>query len=97
MNVAVAKVRLRLSASFSLKDKRRAVKSTVKRTGDRFGVSIAEVDAQDDWRTAVLGIVCVSGGARQAERTLDAAIRFIESDRPDAEIIDCEKEIIGGF
>lgn len=97
MNVAVAKVRLRLTASRSLKDKRRAVKSVVKRAGDRFGVSVAEVDEMDDWRFAVLGIAGVSGGARHAERTLDAAIRFIEEDRPDAEIVGCEKEIIGGF
>ena len=97
MNVAVAKVRLRLTAGGSLKDKRRAVKSVVKRAGDRFGVSVAEVDEQDSRRFAVLGIAGVSGSARQAERTLDAAVRFIEDDRRDAEIVVCEKEIIGGF
>ena len=97
VNVAVAKVRLRLAASGGLKDKRRVLRSVIERAGGKFPVSIAEVDSQDDRRTAVLGIACVSGGARQAERTLDAAIRFIEADRPDAEIVDCETEIIGGF
>ena len=97
MNVAVAKITLRLSASGGLKDKRRVLRSVIERAGGRFAVSIAEVDAQDSWRTAVLGVACVSGSARQAERTLDAAIRFIEDDRPDAEIVGCETDIIGGF
>ena len=97
MNIAVAKVTLRLSASRSLKDKRSVLRSLAKRAGDKFDVSIAEVDAQDSWRTAVLGVACVSNSARHAERTLDAAIRFIEEERPDAEIVDCEKEIMGGF
>ena len=97
MNIAAAKVTLRLADSRGLKDKRRVLRSVVKRAGDKFGVSIAEVGAQDSWRTAVLGVACVSNSARHAERTLDAAIRFIEEDKPGAEIVDCEKEIMGGF
>lgn len=97
MNIAVAKVTLRLAASRSLKDKRSVLSSVSTRARDKFGVTIAEVEEQDSWRTAVLAVACASASARQAQRTLDAAIRFIEEDRPDAEIVGCEKEIMGGF
>ncbi len=97
MNVAVARITMRLPAGGGLKDKRRVLRSAIERAGGKFPVSIAEVDEQDSWRSAVLGVACVSGSARQAERTLDAAIRFIETDRPDVEIVGCDTEIIGGF
>ena len=94
MNVATARITLRLPTSHSLKDKRRVVKSICQRTQNRFNVSIAEVEAQDLWQTASLGIACVSGSARHAARMLDNVIAFIESDRPDAELIDCEIETL---
>ena len=97
MNVGVARVTLRLSGCFSLKDKRRLVNSVRDRARSKFDVSIAEVDRNDAWQTAVIGIACVSNSARHAERTLDAALSFIESDRPDAELIDCEIEVLTGF
>ena len=94
MNVATARITLRLPASHSLKDKRRVVKSICQRTQNRFNVSIAEIDSHELWQTASLGIACVSTSARHAAQMLDTVIAFIESDRPDAEIIDCEIETI---
>ncbi len=94
MNVATARITLRLPACHSLKDKRRVVKSICQRAQNRFNVSIAEIDSHDLWQTASLGIACVSGSGRHAARMLDTVIAFIESDRPDAEIIDCEIETI---
>ena len=94
MNVATARITFRLPASHSLKDKRRVVKSICQRTQNRFNVSIAEIDSHDLWQTASLGIACVSTSGRHAGRMLDTVIAFIESDRPDAELIDCEVETI---
>ena len=94
MNVATARIALRLPASHSLKDKRRVVKSICQRTQNKFNVSIAEVGSHDLWQTASLGIACVSASGRHAAQMLDTVIAFIESDRPDAEIIDCEIETI---
>ena len=56
MNVATARITLRLPASHSLKDKRRVVKSICQRTQNRFNVSIAEVEAQDLWQTTSLAL-----------------------------------------
>ncbi len=97
MNVGVAKVTLRLPSSHSLKEKRRVVSSIRQRVRAKFDVAIAEVERQDTWQVAVLGIASVSNSAPHAQQALEAVMRFIESDRPDAEMIDCELEIITGF
>ena len=97
MNVGVAKITLRLAGSFSLKDKRRVVNSVRERVRSKFNVAVAEVDQNDAWQTAVIGITCVSNNVRHADQTLDNVLSFIESDRPDAEVIDCEMETLTGF
>ena len=97
MNVGVAKITLRLEGCFSLKDKRRVVSSIRDRVRSKFNVAVAEVDRNDAWQTAVIGVTCVSNSARHADRTLDNVLAFIESDRPDAEVIDCEMETLTGF
>ena len=97
MNVGVAKITLRLAGSFSLKDKRRVVNSVRERVRSKFNVAVAEVEQNDAWQTAVIGITCVSNNVRHADQTLDNVLSFIESDRPDAEVIDCEMETLTGF
>ncbi len=97
MNVGVAKITLRLAGSFSLKDKRRVVNSVRDRVRSKFNVAVAEVDQNDAWQTAVIGVTCVSNNVRHADQTLDKILAFIESDRPDAEVIDCEMETLTGF
>ena len=97
MNVGIARITLRVPHSRGLKDKRRVVNSLRRRALNKFDVAIAEVDLNDTWQTASLGIACVSDGAAQTRRVLDSVTRFIESERPDAEVIDCETEIISGF
>ena len=97
MNVGVAKITLRLAGSFSLKDKRRVVNSVRDRVRSKFNVAVAEVDQNDAWQTAVIGVTCVSNNVRHADQTLDNVLAFIESDRPDAEVIDCEMETLTGF
>jgi uncharacterized protein YlxP (DUF503 family) len=54
----------------SLKDKRRLVKGFKDRTANRFNVSIAEVDAQNDRRRAVLAVAMVGSDKRYVEGAL---------------------------
>ena len=97
MNIGIAKLTLRLSGSSSLKDKRRVINSIRERVRNKFNVAVAEVDQNDAWQTAVIGITCVSNNVRHADQTLDNVLSFIEADRPDAEVIDCEMETLTGF
>ena len=94
MVIASCVVTLQLEGAFSLKDKRRIVKSIVSRLRQQFNVAVAEVDYQDVWQTAVLGIVTVGNDARFLHTTLQKAVTWIEEQRPDAPIADYSIEII---
>jgi uncharacterized protein YlxP (DUF503 family) len=53
-----------------------------------FNVSIAEVDQQDSWQAATLGIACVSADSAYAHGLLSRVVEAIQSYRLDAEVID---------
>lgn len=53
-------LKLHVAQADSLKDKRRVVKSFKDRTAAAFNVSIAEVDALDNHRLAVLAVAMVA-------------------------------------
>ena len=53
-----------------------------------------EVDTQDAWQVATLGIVCVSDDRRHTNEVLSKVIEYIESERLDADIGDVEMELI---
>lgn len=97
MIVGVCRLTLSIAGSYSLKDKRRVVKSTVERVRHRFNVGIAEVDEHEIWNAAVLGIVCVSTASAHAEEMLAHVVRFVEDAHPEAEVTDCSVEILPGF
>jgi uncharacterized protein len=94
MHVGVARVALHLAHNGSLKGKRMVVKSVAQRVRNRFNVAVAEVDTQDLWQIATLGIVCVSGDRRHANEMLSKVVDFIESERLDASVADVELELI---
>ncbi|MGH2461304.1 MAG: DUF503 domain-containing protein [Chloroflexota bacterium] len=97
MVVATLLLRLHLSGSESLKDKRQVVKSLSARLSRQFGVSVAEIGELEVRQVAELGIAMVSNQVSHAERVLDSAIRFVEETRPDVEITDIGRETLTVF
>ena len=97
MMVGVCHIELRLPENGSLKGKRQVVKSIVARVQNKFGVAIAEVDNNDVWQIASLGIACVSGSRAHAEEVLQNVVRYVEATRPDLELLDYELEILQGL
>jgi len=94
MNVGVCKISLRLPENQSLKGKRRVLKSITTRVGNQFNVSVAEVDDQDLWQLATLGICCVSNNKRYTNEVLSKVVEFITGSRFDVEILNYEIEIL---
>lgn len=94
MIIGSCTITLFLPFAQSLKDKRSVVKSLVARVRNEFNVSIAEVDAQNVWQTAVLGVVCVSTSQTYAHGQLESVVRFIEKQRPDIPVTDYEIEML---
>jgi uncharacterized protein len=61
----------------SLKGKRKFVKSAKAQLQNRFGAAVAEVDHHELWQRSRLTIACVAREAREAERLLDEAERYL--------------------
>ena len=94
MIIGTCIITLYLPVAGSLKDKRSVVKSLIARVRNEFNVSIAEVDNQDVWSQAVLGVACVSNSQRYAHGQLEAVVRFIEERRPDIPLVNYEIEML---
>ncbi|MFC2029909.1 DUF503 domain-containing protein [Chloroflexota bacterium] len=94
MHIGVCTIELRLPGNGSLKGKRSVIKSIVTRVGREFNVSIAEVDAQDSWQQAVLGVACVSSSAGYAHGLLERVVQWIETRRPDVELLGYQIELL---
>jgi len=93
MNVGVCRIELRLPENESLKGKRQVVKSIIARLQNKYNVSVAEIDNQDLWQIATLGITCVSNHRRHADETLSGVVRFVVQNYPNLEIVNSEIEI----
>jgi uncharacterized protein YlxP (DUF503 family) len=94
MKVGVSQITLHLPGCHSLKDKRQVIKSVIARVHQQFEVAIAEVDEQDRWQIAKLGVSCVSNSSQHIDEILGRVRRYIEETRLDIIVTDAEVEII---
>jgi hypothetical protein len=90
MQVATLTIRLRIPGSHSLKEKRKIVNGIKDRLRHRFNISIAEVDDNDLWQQATLGVAIVSNQRRFVESVLDQVENYILS-RPEIIVGETEK------
>lgn len=86
-------LRLIMRGAFSLKDKRRIIKSLKERIRQKYNVSIAEIAAQDKWREAVIGIACV-GNDGQFISSILAQIRNFIGSLAGVEIVGQEQDLL---
>ena len=79
MIVGVCTIELRLPETRSLKGKRQILKSITTRVKNNFNVAIAEVEYQDKWQRALLGVAVVSTAHDHANGILSKVVNFVES------------------
>ena len=89
MHTMSAKLSFYIPQAASLKDKRQISRSLLDKTRRKFNVSAAEVDTQDMHQRLTVGIAVVSGDAAHAQKSLDAAIRFME-EQAEADFVEVE-------
>jgi uncharacterized protein YlxP (DUF503 family) len=97
MVVGVSQITLHLPGCHSLKDKRQIVKSIMARVRQRFELAIAEVDEQDRWQIAKLGVSCVSNSSQHIDEILGRVRRYIEETRPDVIVVRSEQSVFTPF
>jgi hypothetical protein len=91
--VGLCTVELFIPESQSLKDKRQVLLSLKDRLREKFNLSVAEVDGQDLWQKAVLGLACVANEGRYVNQVLDQALNMIRA-VPALEIVQSRVELL---
>lgn len=93
MVVGLCTVELFISGSQSLKDKRQVIHGLKDRLRGKFNLSVAEVDGQDLWQKAVLGMACVANEGGHVNQVLEQALNVIKT-MPAVEIVRTQRELL---
>lgn len=95
MFIGIARLELFIPASSSLKDKRQVLRKVTTVVRNKFNVSIAEVDHQDVWQRAALGVSCVAESIGQCRKVLQEVEKSVSrSIIGGAEIVDRSFEVV---
>jgi uncharacterized protein YlxP (DUF503 family) len=57
-------------------------------------VAVAEVDDNDMWQLATIGVCCISNNRRHSNQVLSKVVDFVVNGRFEIELLDYEIEII---
>jgi hypothetical protein len=94
MVIGICQVELYLPGVSSLKEKRSRLKPVLSRLRKEFNLSTAEIDLNDTWQSALIGLVTVSNDAGRAHALLDQSIRWMETHYPENQLVDWSIEVI---
>lgn len=94
MIVGTLLIRGVIRSSHSLKEKRRVVKGLKERLQQKFNLSVAEVDDQDSWQQAVLGVAAVGNDAPFVRSVLEQAANYARG-AVEFEVVDVYTETFG--
>ncbi len=79
MPIGLLTLEIHIAEARSLKDKRQVIRSLKDRLRGQFNVAVAELDHQELWQRALVGVVSLSGDKAHLEQSLQAV--FAESER----------------
>ena len=94
MVLGIGRLSIHIPEAHSLKEKRRVVQSIIGRVRSRFDVAIAEVDDQQVWQVATVGIVSLSNSSQHADEVLQTVISFMEQNLRSGYLADVSTEIM---
>jgi uncharacterized protein len=94
MIIGVCTIELMLPGISSLKGKRGIIKSMTARLRNNFNVSVVELDDNDLWQSATLGVACISNNSDYAHGLLSKVVQWVEDSHYDIQIIDWDIELI---
>jgi uncharacterized protein YlxP (DUF503 family) len=87
VHAAAVRFDLHVPESRSLKAKRAAVRPIVDGLRHKYRISVAEIDHQDQWQRAVIGVAVVAASEHHLDDVLENVRRFVDT-RPDVELLD---------
>ena len=78
MPIGLLTLEIHIPAAHSLKEKRFVVRKIKDRLRSRFNVAVAELDHQDLWQRALLGVVSIASDRKALESLLESVERESE-------------------
>ena len=75
MPVGLLTLELHIPDAHSLKEKRQIVRSLKDRLRKRFNVAVAEMEYQDVWQRAIIGVVTLSTAEQHVEESLQLVLQ----------------------
>jgi uncharacterized protein YlxP (DUF503 family) len=79
MPIGLLTLEIHIPDARSLKDKRQVIRSLKDRLRAHFNVAVAELEHQDVWQRAVIGVVTISSDTRHLEQSLQAILAASEN------------------
>ena len=92
MIVGTLRIRLLVREARTLKDKRQVLQSIKDRLRQSFNVSVAEIEAQENPRSIVLGMAMVCNESHPIKQVFGEIVNALKA-HPIAEYVDSEMEL----
>ncbi|MBW6471829.1 MAG: DUF503 domain-containing protein [Anaerolineaceae bacterium] len=92
MALCYIEIKVDLPFAQNLKDKRRILTSITSRISKKYNVSISEIDFNDVWKSAKLGMAIVAQNGRIFDSMIENIIEFVESSYPEIRVTIISKE-----
>lgn len=89
MHAAALSIDLHIPASQSLKSKRAVITPIIEGLRHRFRVSVAEIEFQDTWQRARIGVAIVAASDGVLRSVIDDIERFVDA-APDADVLEIQ-------
>ena len=93
MLIGAMQIELLIPDAHSLKEKRMVLKSIKQRLQNKYNISVAEIDHQELWQRALLGIAMVANEKRFLKKALDKIMNFVD-DQDRVQVIDYQIEML---
>ena len=93
MVVGLLQVEVHLPRAQSLKDKRSVIKSLKDQLRGRFNIAVAEVEANDTWQRATVGVSTIGDTRTYVDRILTEVTEWIRATRL-VELIRVERDYV---
>ena len=92
MLIGTISFKIRIPYAHSLKEKRRVLKSLIAKLQNKFKLSVAEIDQQDQWQSATIGIALVGSETKILNQQISWVIEFLNG-QTEFEVLDVETSI----
>jgi uncharacterized protein YlxP (DUF503 family) len=79
MVIGVLTFEIFIPASESLKEKRFILKSLKDRLKNKFNISVAEIEFQDKWQRAAIGVAMIGNEQSYVQQALQQIFQFIDN------------------